>query len=186
MTKKKKQEGVRDKNVKMYGFRLDSNTRKDLDEVVNMLADGNKTDFFKNAIRFFKDNPELYHQGKVLTADNIPTREDIDEIKREINQLNQQMQINIEMSQLLLDQQENGVKQHNLAILKEVLLSYEHLEELDDYGKVEAFLLKKLPDLESIIIVDKVYNEILFESMQEGKLLYDKRSKKLNWRVDNK
>lgn len=181
-----KQKGLGEKKIKMFGFRLDSSTRKDLDEVVENLAGGNRTDFFKNSIRFFKDNPELYHQGKVQTADNLVTKDDLENTKLDIlSYLNQQMRVIQEMAQLVQNQRQNGVKIDQLEDMKEALLSYDQLAELDDYGKVEGFLFKTFPEWETSIVADKLYNEVLLELMQDGKLVYDTRLKNLNWRVNS-
>jgi len=169
---------------KIFSFRLSKEIEKDLDSVTKQLPGVNKTDFFKGAITFFKDNPKLFGQGKVNVADSQVTKEDLEELKGDLfHQLNQNLSYIQEMTQLLLDQKENGHQTTRIDSIKTVLKECKNLSELDTYGKVEQYLVKMLPNLKEEIKENRIYNDVLFELMQEGHVIYNQRSKKLNWRV---
>jgi len=179
--KEKTDEG-KDKR-KVFSFRLSKEKEKDLEEVTRLLSDGNKTEFFKRAIDFFKENPDLYRKGKVQVADSQVTKEDLEALKGDLfHLLNQRLSFIQEMTQLLLDQKENGNKASRIDSIKTILLEYKNLSELDTYGKVEQYLVEKLPDLKEEIEEHRIYNDVLFELMQEGHVVYNQRSKKLHWR----
>ncbi|MFX0058390.1 MAG: hypothetical protein ACFE8J_08835 [Candidatus Heimdallarchaeota archaeon] len=168
---------------KTLAFRLSEEEDKDLTDVSNTLARGVKTDFIRNAIRFFKENPDLYGQGTVNVAESQVTKEDLEELKGDLfHQLNQNLSFIQEMTQLLLDQKENGRRATRINDIKTILLEHTNLAELDTYGKIEQFLVEELPELKDEIVENRIYNDVLFELMQEGHVIYNQRSKKLNWR----
>ncbi|MFX0172038.1 MAG: hypothetical protein ACFE9L_08965 [Candidatus Hodarchaeota archaeon] len=168
---------------KTLAFRLSEEEDRDLTDLSNSLARGIKTDFIRTSIEFFKNNPDLYGQGTVNVAESQVTKEDLEELKGDLfHQLNQNLSFIQEMTQLLLDQKENGRRTTKIDSIKTVLLECKNLTELDTYGKVEHYLVEKLPELKDEIVENRIYNDVLFELMQEGHVIYNQRSKKLNWR----
>lgn len=169
----------------VFSYRLLKEDKADLEKTAKILTRGNKTELLIQGVRKYLKRPELWEIGDAPIITDTATKEDLHLLGDRLFQQQQEtLQKLHQMSQLLIHQQENGEKADLLEEIKQKLLNYDKLVELDTYKKIEDFLVQEYPSREEEITDEKVYNEILLELMQEGFLAYKVRSRRLKWSND--
>lgn len=171
---------------KLVNFLLSNDIIALMDELADKYT-SNRTQFIYRAVNILNQNQELLAGKKLKPSEHTVSKDDFKEFEGRIEEKMLNLQKDIRTlalaSQSIINHEESMDKKDKLKAMEKLLLDFKGLPKLDDYDKVQGYLVQQYPDWESDITVNKIYYDLIISLMQRGLVSYDPHDKKLIWSV---
>lgn len=151
---------------------------------INFSKDQNMSlsDIVRNLVRKAIYNPSILYESSGTDPSVILSKFD-EKMEQITEQLSNYQRQNALLLKTLSNTSVLSEKENLYERFQTQLKNHPDPKSLDNYDKIEDWLVEKNPDFKKELQIEKVYYPVIQDLIQEGHIVYNSQSKKLHWQL---